>query len=446
LYVPDWYPEERVLWLQGSNIVGSNSICKATLADYADIEAAVAESNAVNGTPDVDPIAALTARVEQLEAHLESQRRYAAACKDVASSWLEKPPVALHDQIVMLGLKIDRLHEDLSKAQHKIEPTQISENDPSQDDAGCGEPTGIVTGKYCSVCKGSGQGDPVAYTGTCGNCEGTGVVSCYDAPVPIEASLQYVNAENDRLEFENADLRQQLDAMHSERDGNYWAWSDVDDNHLESMCNDLIVIIRARQLRELLEDAADDPVQDDAGCGFAYTESDKSCIHVPPMEADPAAPEKPKRRRVWCNEYPFGRPFGIPHLSSAEAIEQKSSDCIGQVEFVEVLPGDGDVFEDVLFTDADRDVLQAAARSTQAELGKRGWWEPKADASYQCAAEWRDKFRVAEAEIERLQSAICDGCRDGLPCDSGGDHMLPNGDTVPCEVWRLVRTQEVGDE
>ena len=78
-----------------------------------------------------------------------------------------------------------------------------------------------------------------------------------DPQVPIEASLEHVNAENDRLEGENIDLRQQLAAMHDERRGNYWAWSDVDDNHPESMANDLVVLIRGRQLRELLKGNTD---------------------------------------------------------------------------------------------------------------------------------------------------------------------------------------------
>lgn len=179
--------------------------------------------------------------------------------------------------------------------------------------------------------------------------------------------------------------------------------------------------LRAIEARLAALEAANDPVQDDAGCGFVYTESDKSYIHVPPEEAEseheptpkqprftqsdrfvidhelrqrtdcgsgshaantalvlniytgnigaykwepmepeqPPVPDQPKRRRVWVNEYPDE--FGKVYSSKANA--QRFSHCtsIGQVEFVEVLPGDGDVF-------AERDVLRE-----QMEVFADGW-------------------------------------------------------------------------
>ena len=141
-----------------------------------------------------------------------------------------------------------------------------------------------------------------------------------DPQVPIEASLEHVNAENDRLEGENIDLRQQLAAMHDERRGNYWAWSDVDDNHPESMANDLVVLIRGRQLRELLKGNTD-------GINVGATPVDLS-LPEPEPKADEAEP-----KRFFANLYTNG--FVSMHQSLQSANYNRAAGFDKCLELVE---------------------------------------------------------------------------------------------------------------
>lgn len=235
---PRWYTGMRRMYLQAECTSGDNDICKATPAEYKEIQAAVAESNAVNAThePEPDRVAVLTERVAQLESRLAA---------------LE------------------------------------SADDPVQDDAGSDDVP---------------QPDPV---------------------VMDEAKAAYAAGKWEPVEDLIAPKQPRFT-----RDGNR-----VIDNELH------------RQTWFAAEDIAEDARRD-----FA---TGASCTGIVSWDeiAPESVPEQPKRRRVWCNQYSTGK-LGPAYLSRAEAIQMgRPANRLGQVEFIEILPGDGDVF-------AERDVLR----------------------------------------------------------------------------------------
>jgi hypothetical protein len=79
-------------------------------------------------------------------------------------------------------------------------------------------------------------------------------------PVPCETKLLFQQERIAALESALKELENQLDSKareliaHREKaQGIYWAWQGDGEDHLESICNTMPILISAPQLRELIE-------------------------------------------------------------------------------------------------------------------------------------------------------------------------------------------------